>query len=124
MKNTRAGRFILLICGLAFVATAAVAFFAFERLPHLEDEVAYLFQAKTMALGHLTVLSPDRSDAFWTPFVLDHNGQLGLATVDREGLTVLSQCQLTEKWSFTAPTLVGQTLFVRDEKHIMALDLG
>jgi len=75
MKNTRAGRFILLICGLAFVATAAVAFFAFERLPHLEDEVAYLFQAKTMALGHLTVPSPDRSDAFWTPFVLDHNGQ-------------------------------------------------
>jgi 4-amino-4-deoxy-L-arabinose transferase-like glycosyltransferase len=57
------------------VATAAVSYFAFERLPHLEDEVAYLFQARTMALGQLTVASPAHPDAFWTPFVLDHQGQ-------------------------------------------------
>ena len=56
--------------------------------------------------------------------VLDHNGQLGLVTATAEGLTVQSQCQITEKWSFTAPTLVGTMLYVRDEKHIMALDLG
>jgi len=45
--------------------------FAFERLPHLEDEVAYLFQARTMAMGRLTVPSPAQPDSFWTPFVLD-----------------------------------------------------
>ena len=66
---------ILFICLLAFGAAAAVSFFAFERLPHLEDEVAYLFQAKTMALGRLTVPSPSHPDAFWTPFVLDYRGQ-------------------------------------------------
>jgi hypothetical protein len=31
---------VLIICTLAFILTAAAAYFAFERLPHLEDEVA------------------------------------------------------------------------------------
>ena len=67
--------YILLICLLAFASTAAVSYFAFERLPHLEDEVAYLFQAKTLAMGRLTVDSPALPDSFWTPFVLDYRGQ-------------------------------------------------
>ncbi|MGD2207486.1 MAG: glycosyltransferase family 39 protein, partial [Anaerolineae bacterium] len=69
------GKSILLVCALAILATSAVAYFAFERLPHLEDEVAYLFQAKTMAMGRLTVPSPSHPDSFWTPFVLDHRGR-------------------------------------------------
>jgi hypothetical protein len=56
--------------------------------------------------------------------VLDHKGQLGLVTVTREGLTVHSQCQVAEQYSFTTPTLVGTKLYVRDEKHIMAFDLS
>jgi len=32
--------------------------------------------------------------------------------------------RITEKYSLTAPTLVGTTLYVRDRKNIMALDLG
>jgi 4-amino-4-deoxy-L-arabinose transferase-like glycosyltransferase len=68
-------RLILLICVAALLATAAISAFAFERLPHLEDEVAYLFQAKTLARGRLTVPSPEPEQAFWIPFVLDHQGQ-------------------------------------------------
>ena len=75
LKRARPARLIYLVCAIAFLVTAAVAAFAFERLPHLEDEVAYLFQAKTMALGRLTVPSPDQPDSFWTPFVLDWQGQ-------------------------------------------------
>ncbi|MCH8150714.1 MAG: PQQ-binding-like beta-propeller repeat protein [Planctomycetes bacterium] len=56
--------------------------------------------------------------------VLDQEGQLALVTATREDLTVVSQCQVTEKESFTAPVLVGTTLYVRDEKNIMAYDLG
>ncbi len=56
--------------------------------------------------------------------VLDHAGNLGLVTVTREGPIVNTHCQLTKEWSFTAPTLVGSTLYVRDEEHIMALNLG
>lgn len=75
MKQIGTARFIGPICILAFLATGAVARFAFERLPHLEDEVAYLFQAKTMALGHLTVPSPAHPGSFWVPFVLDYQGR-------------------------------------------------
>ncbi len=68
-------RLIVVVCVVALLVAALVAFFAFERLPHLEDEVAYLFQARTMALGRLTVPSPTLTDPFWVPFVLDHEGQ-------------------------------------------------
>lgn len=70
----RPGLLIALICALTLAATALVADRVFERLPHLEDEVAYLFQAKTLALGRLTVPTPEHAGAFWLPFVLDHRG--------------------------------------------------
>ena len=56
--------------------------------------------------------------------ILDVNGQLALATPTPEGLTVHSQCKVTERYSLSAPALVGTTLYVRDRKNIMALDLG
>ncbi len=46
----------------------------FEGIPHSEDEVAYIFQAKVFALGRLTVATPPNKKAFWTPFVLDYQG--------------------------------------------------
>ncbi len=55
---------------------------------------------------------------------LDENGQLVLAKVSPEQMKILSQVQLTEKVSWTVPTLVGKTLYVRDQTNIMALDLG
>ncbi len=54
---------------------------------------------------------------------LDWNGMLALTTTTAEGLTVHSKCQVGERYSFTTPTLAGTTLYVRDRKHIMALDL-
>ena len=55
---------------------------------------------------------------------LDEQGELALLTVTPEGLTVHSKCKIAEHQAWTAPTLVDKTLFVRDRKHIMALDLG
>jgi outer membrane protein assembly factor BamB len=56
--------------------------------------------------------------------ILDENGQLTLATATPDELRVYSQCQVAERYSFTVPTLVGKTLYIRDRKHIMALDLS
>jgi len=56
--------------------------------------------------------------------LLDEGGRLTLAETSPERLNVLANFQATEKYSCTAPTLVGQTLYVRDRKHIMALDLS
>ena len=41
---------------VAFLASAALAWFAFEGLPHVEDEVVFLFHAKLIAAG-----------SFWAP---------------------------------------------------------
>ncbi len=56
--------------------------------------------------------------------ILDENGQLAIAKVSPQGFEILSKFQLTEKVSWTVPTLVGKTLYVRDAKNIIALDLG
>ena len=56
--------------------------------------------------------------------ILDEDGQLALGTPTRQRLTVRSTCQVTKRQSWTPPTLVGTTLYVRDRTHIMALDLS
>ena len=56
--------------------------------------------------------------------ILDENGVLAIATATPEKLTIHSQAQLLEHTAWTAPTLIGTRLYIRDRKHIMALDLG
>lgn len=43
---------------MAISASSLLTWFAFERVPHVQDEVAYLFQAKTYLGGNLTVPAP------------------------------------------------------------------
>ena len=56
--------------------------------------------------------------------ILDEDGQLALATVTPDGLTVHARCTVAERTAWAAPTLVRTTLYLRDRKHIMAFDLG
>lgn len=46
----------------------------FERIPHIEDEMAYVWQAKVLARGQLALPSPAYSNAYLVPFVVDYNG--------------------------------------------------
>jgi outer membrane protein assembly factor BamB len=56
--------------------------------------------------------------------ILDEDGDLALARVSPEGVTILAEAKLFETTSWTAPTLVETTLFARDREKIVALDLG
>lgn len=56
--------------------------------------------------------------------VLSEDGELTLATATPDGLNVHDRHTITERYSLTPPTLVDQVLYVRDRKHIMALDLS
>lgn len=59
---------------LVFVAvmmSAVLSRTVFERLPHLEDEIAYLFQAKVFASGRMTADIIEPRGAFWQPFVVE-----------------------------------------------------
>jgi hypothetical protein len=56
--------------------------------------------------------------------LVEEGGQVAIARVSPEGLEVLAAHALLEPVAWTVPTLVGSTLFVRDRKRIMALDLA
>jgi len=55
--------------------------------------------------------------------MLDEDGNLALATVSPAGLNVISKVSLMKNLAWTAPTLVGTKLYVRDRQAIAALDL-
>ena len=55
---------------------------------------------------------------------MDEDGDLALAKLAPEGVTVLSQAKMFDTMSWTVPTLVGTTLYARDREKIVALDLG
>lgn len=55
---------------------------------------------------------------------LDAEGQLALVELSPKGLAIKAQAQIVERQTWTVPTLVGSTLYVRDKQSIRALDLG
>ena len=56
--------------------------------------------------------------------LVDEDGTLGLLTVAPEKVTVLAKATVTSATAWTAPSLVGTTLYLRDRANIMAFDLG
>ncbi|UCG34201.1 MAG: PQQ-like beta-propeller repeat protein [Phycisphaerales bacterium] len=68
----------------------------------------------------------------WTTFLnlgdklllLDEEGRLALATPTADGLTIHTEYEIPEWRTYTCPTLAGTTLYLRDRRQIMALDLG
>jgi hypothetical protein len=64
----------LLIAVAAIFVTYFVADRIYERMSHLEDEMAYLWQAQAISSGDLVLPSPPNPKSFMTPFVVDHNG--------------------------------------------------
>lgn len=73
--NARYTLAVLLLALFSFLMSALVSRTVYERLPHLEDEMAYLFQARTLARGDLVIESPRPARAYWQPFVIDRDGK-------------------------------------------------
>lgn len=56
--------------------------------------------------------------------LLSEQGDLMLCEPGSQGLKQLCKARLLEKESWTAPMILGKTAYLRDRKHIMAVDLG
>jgi len=56
--------------------------------------------------------------------ILDEDGDLALARLSPKGMSVLSQAHVFDTVSWTAPTLVGTTLYARDRAKVVALNVG
>jgi 4-amino-4-deoxy-L-arabinose transferase-like glycosyltransferase len=72
---TRSDRIALILSALAVLAGYLVHDRVFERMAHIEDEMAYVWQAQVIARGQLTIPSPPEPKSFLYPFVVDYNGQ-------------------------------------------------
>ncbi len=65
----------LVLCLAAVAAGYLIHTRVYESLPHIEDEMAYVWQARAIAGGRLTLPSPPESKSFLVPFVIDYHGQ-------------------------------------------------
>ncbi len=60
---------------LGIAAAWLVAHNIFDGVPHLEDEMAYVWQARVFASGRITLPSVPFDQEFLVPFVVDYHGQ-------------------------------------------------
>lgn len=56
--------------------------------------------------------------------VLDEDGELAIVTATPDGFDIHARAQVLTTRAWTVPTLVGTTLYLRDRKEIVALDLS
>ena len=68
-------RLALLLSLLAILVSYLVADRVFERMLHIEDEAAYIWQAGVFANGQLTIPTPPHPKSYLVPFVVDFDGQ-------------------------------------------------
>lgn len=71
----KASRIALLLSLAGVLAAYLVTARIFEAVPHVEDEMAYVWQARAIAGGHLTVPTPPDPQSTLVPFVVDLHGQ-------------------------------------------------
>ncbi len=72
---SRTDRIALILALVAVAAAYLVADRVFERIPHIEDEMAYTWQAQAIAEGKIVVPSPPSPKSMLVPFVVDYQGQ-------------------------------------------------
>ena len=87
-------------------------------LTALEIETgAEVWRARDFARAHMLV-------ADGKLIILDEDGDIAIASASKDGLEVLARHALLTENAWTPPTLVGKTLYVRDRRDILAVDLG
>jgi hypothetical protein len=75
IRSHRADLFALLVAIAGFLTSALVTQRIFEGVPHIEDEIAYVWQAKAIDEGHLTVPTPPHNRSYLVPFIVDFHGE-------------------------------------------------
>ncbi len=71
---SRIDALVILLSLIAVLATGLVTERVFEGVPHIEDEIAYVWQADVIATGQLAIPSPPHPKSYLVPFVVDYDG--------------------------------------------------
>lgn len=70
-----ADRIGLLLSLLGVLAAALVSSRVYDSVPHLEDEMAYVWQARVFASGRITLPAVEFDQEFLVPFVVSYQGE-------------------------------------------------
>jgi 4-amino-4-deoxy-L-arabinose transferase-like glycosyltransferase len=103
-------RLALLLAVLAVLISYWVAENIYERVPHVEDEFAYLWQAQVFSRGQAYLASPPYWEQFIVPFVVDYEG-LRFGKYPPGWPLVLSLGVLLGLTSWVNPLLAGLSLW-------------
>ena len=109
MRKTEWISVLLSLAGLA--AAFLVAVRVFEAVPHVEDEMAYVWQAKVLAHGQMTAPTPSDPESMLVPFVVDANGHRS-AKYPPGWPVVLSLGLLLGMRTWVNPLLAGLTVWL------------
>jgi len=71
---TRTDHFAIFLSVLAFAITSYVSLRVFEGMPHIEDEITFVWQARLASRGDLEISSPVCPQCFLEPFIIDAQG--------------------------------------------------
>lgn len=66
--------FVAALCVAVFFGAAWISLSVFDRVPHTEDETAFLFQAQTLAAGRVVAEAPAEPEFFSIPFLIVRDG--------------------------------------------------
>jgi hypothetical protein len=72
-RNSRSG--VPLLAVLVFGTTCVLSHLVLDPIPHISDEVSYLFQARVLAAGRLTLPAPPIPSLFPAEWVVVHDGK-------------------------------------------------
>ena len=72
---SRIDRIALFISIVAIAVAYLVSVRVYQQMPHIEDEMAYVWQAQVLAQGKIVLPSPADAQNFLVPFVVDYHGQ-------------------------------------------------
>ncbi len=67
-------RIALFLAIATFFAASYFSINVYEGIPHIEDEITYVWQARLAAAGKIAIQSPVCPECFLEPFVIDRNG--------------------------------------------------
>jgi hypothetical protein len=72
---SRCDRLALVICLGVLLVSGFVSISVYGSIPHIEDEMAFVWQARLLVRGHLSIPSPQPNpSSFLVPFVVDYHG--------------------------------------------------
>lgn len=71
---SRFDRLAIILSLLMVFISAWISTNIYENIPHIEDEIAYVWQANLAARGDLFITTPPCPTCFLVPFVIDYDG--------------------------------------------------